>query len=79
MNTDTTAIQDMVLYLRQVRTENASERDLALKRALEKTTELISKEKEQIIEAYNQGYRDGESNINTPQNTQDISVFSDAE
>ncbi len=35
-------------------------------------------EKEQIIEAYEQGYRDGETNLNTVNYGIDISKFADA-
>lgn len=38
---------------------------------------LLPKERQQIIDGYNQGYRDGESNGDNE--TMDVAVFSDAE
>lgn len=48
-------MQDIVLYLRQVRTETAAERDLVLKRAWERATELLNKEQSQLEKAHEDG------------------------
>ena len=41
--------------------------------------ELLAKEKAQIVEAYNQGYRDGEHDEKHTSNEHDIAIFDNAE
>jgi hypothetical protein len=78
-----TAIEWFVGYLKNIKVKELSfiRQDLniheqnILNDIIEQAKEM---EKEHIIEAYEQGYRDGETNLNTVNYGIDISKFADA-
>ena len=57
MSTDTTAIKDFIEWMKEFKVHA---KNLPIDYAVSKATELLSKEKNQIITAYQQGMNDGE-------------------
>lgn len=78
MNTDTTAMRHGITTLRKVAKISSNEyyQNGLLYAAQYLEDELLSKEKEQIVNAYNSGYRDAEPDND---DNDDVSDYADAE
>ena len=56
-----TAMQELIEWIEREKLESLGE--LTHSEIIEKATELLAKEKEQIVDAYNEGYTDMKHNV----------------
>jgi len=78
-----TAMQELVSKLNNIHTDEApceysDEYKLAINRCRTLATELLEQERKQVIDAFNQGYREGEEGNSLAKSLVDVSQFEDA-
>lgn len=74
-----TAMQDLIEWAQEEICERRSySASKTFEQVIEKAQDLIEKEKEQIMDAYNQGYSDGESDGCIHTTRGDVSQYDDA-